>query len=138
MRGKKGADEIQAWRESGRAVEAMQSYPALLTGEGELPPQLRTPAGGVDLDHRDTRLAVGVRADGTVLFALTRVDGPGILANTPLGPTIVEMAELMRSLGAVRAMMLDGGLSAQMLLREGVTERRWEGMRKVPLGLVVR
>lgn len=131
------ASDIDALRAGGRVTEAMQSYPALLTGEGELPEQLRRPGLGVDLDHRDTRLAVGVTADGNVLFALTRVHAPGILANAPLGPTLVEMAELMRSLGAVRAMMLDGGLSAQMLLRVGVSERRWEGMRKVPLGLVL-
>lgn len=131
------ASEIEKWRASGRAVEAMQSYPALLTGAGELPEQLRRAGHGVDLDHRDIRLAVGVTADGAVLFALTRVNGPGILANTPLGPTIGEMAELMQSLGAQQAMMLDGGLSAQMVLRDGVSERRWEGMRKVPLGIVV-
>lgn len=131
------ASDIEAWRTSGQVVEAMQSYPALLTGGRELPDQLQQPGLGVDLGHRDIRLAVGVTREGKVLFALTRVQAPGILANAPLGPTLVEMAELMRSLGAVRAMMLDGGLSAQMLLRDGSSERRWEGMRKVPLGLVL-
>jgi hypothetical protein len=41
-------------------------------------------------------------------------------------------------LGAVDALMLDGGLSAQLLLRDGIAEQRWPGLRTVPLALVGR
>jgi hypothetical protein len=42
-------------------------------------------------------------------------------------------------MGASDAVMLDGGISAQLLLRD--TEQhahRWPGLRKVPLALVAR
>ena len=43
------------------------------------------------------------------------------------------------ALGARTAMMLDGGLSAQLLVRSATGEsRHWPGLRAVPLGLVVR
>jgi hypothetical protein len=45
----------------------------------------------------------------------------------------------MGALGCARAVMLDGGISAQLALREaGGREHRWRGWRAVPLGLVVR
>ena len=42
------------------------------------------------------------------------------------------------ALGCRRAMLLDGGISSQLLLRlpDGETEA-WRGLRQVPLGLVV-
>jgi hypothetical protein len=43
----------------------------------------------------------------------------------------------MGALGCRRAVMLDGGLSAQLLLRDADgTAHRWDGLRRVPLGLV--
>jgi hypothetical protein len=44
----------------------------------------------------------------------------------------------MQRLGAVRALMLDGGLSAQLLVREGRSTTSWPGLRRVPLALVAR
>jgi len=32
--------------------------------------------------------------------------------------------------------LLDGGISGQMLIREGTESRRWRGLRAVPLGLL--
>jgi hypothetical protein len=131
-------DSIVALRRSGEVVEAFQSYPALLVGEGEVPIPLREPGQGVDLAHRDGRLAIGQRRDGTVLIALTRFEGlGGALSALPFGPTVPEMAALMGALGCRRAVLLDGGISSQLLLRDGRQELgSWRGLRKVPLGLI--
>lgn len=44
----------------------------------------------------------------------------------------------MGALGARHAVMLDGGISAQMLIRpQGGAGRQWRGLRPVPLALVV-
>lgn len=130
-------DELHAAR--GRVRLAFQSYPALLTGDGTLPWELQEHGRGADLTHRDSRLAIGIADDGSVVVALTRFSGLGSGGETlPWGPTVVEMATFMRELGCRRAMMLDGGISSQMSLRyaDGTT-RHWTNWRKVPLGLVV-
>ena len=116
---------------------AFQSYPTLLAG-GEVPAPLRVPGRGVDLGHRDARLAVGTTADGKVLVALTRFDAlGGRLSFVPFGLTVPETAALMGALGATDAVMLDGGISAQMLIRDARGKTRsWEGLRTVPLALV--
>ncbi len=132
------ANELTAARESGIAEEAIQSYPTLLRGDGEIPPPLTRDGLGVDVRHRDSRLAIGTLADGRLLVVLTRYDRFGAaLADVPLGPTVGEMAALMRRLGCRRAVSLDGGLSSQLLVRDSVgTVRRWRGWRTVPVGLV--
>jgi hypothetical protein len=132
-------DEIPQARASGRVVEAIQSYPALLVGDGEIPEALRGPQQGVDLDHRDSRLGVCQLHDGRLLFALTRFLSPASpLSLLPFGPTTPEMAAVMGALGCRRAVLLDGGLSGQVVLRDahGGTNR-WPGLRAVPLGLTV-
>lgn len=118
---------------------AIQSYPAVLTGNGEVPWQLLAPGRGVDLEHRDSRLAIGVMADGSVVVALTRFTGLGSrMEQLPWGPTVTEMARLMQSLGCRQAMLLDGGISSQMVLRTDHGRlHRWANWRKVPLGMVV-
>jgi hypothetical protein len=148
------ADELPAARlaaRRGEVAEAVQSYPTLLAGDGEVPMQLRAPGRGVDLGHRDARLAVGLLPDGRLLVALTRFDavrgddgarGPleavlGALDRVPLGLTVPEMAAVMGALGCRRAVLLDGGLSAQLLVRDtDGAARAWPGTRRVPLGLV--
>jgi len=100
-------DEVPAAR--GKVQFAFQSYPMLLSGNADLPWELQAPGRGVRLTHRDSRLALGIRPDGSVIVALTRFTGAGPLGERlPFGPTVVEMAEFMRSQGCVRAMMLDG------------------------------
>lgn len=130
-------DSITAVRGEQSVAQAFQSYPALLR-DGVIPEQLRAEGRGVDVAHRDSRLAIGLHRDGHVIVALTRFDGLGGAGGAlPFGPTTPEMAALMGALGCRTAMLLDGGLSAQMLVRGGArVERRWEGMRLVPLGLV--
>jgi hypothetical protein len=119
---------------------AFQSYPVLLAGDGDLPAPLRTPGRGVSLTHRDARLAIGETREGILLVVMTRFDALGESAGSlPIGPTTPEMAAIMGALGAKVAMMLDGGISAQMVLRDAPSGRRmrWAGWRKVPLALVV-
>jgi hypothetical protein len=118
-----------------------QSYPTLLAGDGVVPPPLRNAGGGVNLSHRDARLALGETRDGFLLVVMTRFDAVGEAAGfVPWGPTTPEMAAILGALGARDAVMLDGGISAQLLLRDPARRAplRWPGLRKVPLGLIAR
>lgn len=122
-------------------VTGFQSYPSLLAGDGTVPAALRAPGRGVSLAHRDSRLALGQTRDGRILVVMTRFDAVGEGAGgVPLGPTTPEMAAIMGALGASDAVMLDGGISAQLMLREpgGHAPLRWPGVRKVPLALIAR
>ncbi len=132
------AVEISGARQRGGIVQAFQSYPAILVGDGTVPRALQSPGRGVDLDHRDSRLALGILPDRRLLIALTRFSGLGpAVSRLPFGPTTPEMAAIMGGLGCRRAVLLDGGLSGQLLLRDarGRTEQ-WPGLRFVPLGLI--
>jgi len=121
------------------ALEAFQSYPMLLE-KGVVPPPLRQASQGVNLDHRDARLAIGTLRDGLVVIALTRFDVLGdTFGRVPFGLTTPEMAAVMGALGCEDALLLDGGISGQLLLRKSDgTARVWPGIRSVPLGLVAR
>ena len=61
------------------------------------------------------RTLAGVRDDGTILLVVIDGRQPS-LSN---GATLVECSQLMRSLGAVKAINHDGGGSSTMLIREG-------------------
>jgi exopolysaccharide biosynthesis protein len=121
------------------AREAFQSYPMLLQ-QGVVPLALREPGRGVDLEHRDARLAVGILPDGRVVIALTRFDFFGkTLGRLPFGLTTPEMAAVMGALGCRDALLLDGGISSQLSVRDlGGGIHRWPGLRSVPLGLIGR
>ncbi len=110
----------------------------MLDNDGEVPLPIRQEGLGVSLAHRNARLALGELRDGRILMiAMTRFEGlGGVLANVPLGLTTPEMAAVMGALGARRAVLLDGGVSSQLLIREGTRTHRWPGWRRVPLGLV--
>lgn len=129
-------DSLRGRESLGDVLDAFQSYPVLLRG-GELPALLRVASPDIDLEHRDARLALGVDGEGRLLVALTRFDALGpSLGSVPFGLTVPETALIMRGLGATEAVALDGGVSAQLLLRGQDGEvRRWEGFRAVPLGL---
>ena len=120
-------------------VEAFQSYPTLLHGDGDVPAPLADTGRGLDLDHRDSRLAIGETRDGNLLLLITRFEGlGGTLEMLPFGITVPETAALMGALGARQAVMLDGGLSGQLLLRPSPSTPplAWRGLRRVALGLV--
>ena len=132
-------DSIAAVRASGSVATAIQSYPALLLGDGDVPFPLRSSGLGVNVHHRDARLAIGVMRDGRVLVALTRFEGlRGALSVLPFGFTTPEMAAVMGALGASRAVLLDGGISGQLRVRDrDGTAHEWDALRRVPLGLLV-
>jgi exopolysaccharide biosynthesis protein len=124
------ADSVRSQRD---VMNAFESYPTLLWGEGEVPQALRAPGRGVDLAHRDSRVAIGLLRDGRVLVGLTRfLTDDGRISTLPFGPTIPEMATLMARLGCRRAVALDGGISSQL----AIGSRRWPGYRRVPLALI--
>jgi hypothetical protein len=143
-------DALGAHRARRDIAIAFQSYPAILTGDGVVPDILRTDAvaaslprrrreADVDRGHRDARLAIGIDREGHLLIALTRFDGlGGLLDRIPFGLTVPEMSALMGALGAKQAMLLDGGISAQLLIRTPEGAERLSGSRKVPLALIVR
>ena len=130
--------EVASARARGGVAQAFQSYPVLLE-QGRVPRALQRSGLGVDVAHRDARLALGVLRDGRVLIALTRFAGlGGVLGRLPFGLTTPEMAALMGALGCEDAELLDGGVSGQMLVRDAAGEvHEWPGMRQVPVGLVV-
>ncbi|GAB1344183.1 hypothetical protein MASR1M101_33100 [Gemmatimonas sp.] len=132
------ASEWQTGRSRGSVVEALQSYPQLLA-DGRLP-RVLCRVGAINRGHRDIRLALGVRPDGRVVVALTRYAPVAVLpeaaSRLPIGPTTLEMAEIMWRLGAIDAVMLDGGLSAQLLIRQETGVHRWPGLRSVPMAIV--
>lgn len=132
------ARAVDSVRAANGVREAFQSYPALLE-RGRVPAALQGDGRGVDVAHRDARLALGVLPDGRVLLALTRFAGlGGVLDRLPFGLTTPEMAALMGALGCVDATLLDGGVSGQLLVRDATGEaHEWAGMRRVPIGLVV-
>ena len=116
---------------------AFQSYPAVLASDS-VPLPLRRTGLGVDVAHRDARAGICLTRDRQLLVALTRFDGAGqALQFIPFGLTVPEMAAVLGALGCQDAMLLDGGISARLLVRdkEGVAHK-WEGLRDVPLGLV--
>lgn len=116
---------------------AFQSYPALLAGDSVLSALRRTGAG-VDVAHRDARAGICLTHDGQLMVAITRFDAVGrALDFVPLGLTVPEMAAVFGALGCRDAMLLDGGISARLRVRDaGGVAHDWEGMRPVPLALV--
>lgn len=132
--------ELERARASGDVRAAFQSYPTLLAGNGDVPAALARSDGGIDVSHRDARVAIGTLRDGRLLVALTRFDALGAEGGMlPFGLTIPEMAALMGAMGCDRAVALDGGISAQLALRSrsGRVEA-WRGLRPVPVALVAR
>lgn len=129
------AQAIPAERARGVWREALQSYPTVLANGRATAALCST--NRIDSTHRDIRLAIGTRADGRVLVVLSRYAGAGAIGERmPIGPTTGEMAEALRQLGVRDALMLDGGLSAQLLVRDGARMERWDGLRRVPLALL--
>lgn len=132
-------DSIATVRLRGNVRLAFQSYPTLLQDDGTVPVPLRRAGMGVSHTHRDARLALCERRNGEWLVALTRFEGlGGVLETLPFGLTTPEMAALMGAMDCRNAVLLDGGLSGQLMIREANGERRMaNGLRKVPVGLLI-
>jgi hypothetical protein len=131
--------QVAAVHAGGGVREAFQSYPMLLE-DGVVPAPLSEPGRGVEVQHRDARLALGTLDDGRLVVALTRFDALGeTLGRIPFGLTSQEMAAVMGALGCRQALLLDGGISGQLMVRDGDgAARTWPGTRSVPLGLIGR
>jgi len=136
LRWVRGEDVSRVAAEPG-ARWAFQSYPAVLAGDSVLPP-LRAGGLGVDVAHRDARAGICLTRDGQLLIALTRFDGAGrSLHFIPFGLTVPEMTAVLGALGCRDAMLLDGGISARLRVRDtGGIAHDWEGLRPVPLALI--
>ena len=128
--------DLEKRRDDRRIAFAFQSYPLLLFN-GKVP-RLALRDDLVDREHRDIRLILAQTASGELLVILTRYDGLGAAGSRiPIGLTVPESIELARGLGAHHAVMLDGGVSAQMLVRDAQGSARvWKGFRDVPLALI--
>lgn len=126
--------QLQRARRDRSLVAAFQSYPILIY-HSVVPVRAHR---AIDRNHRDARLILAEDANGHLLVILTRYDALGDLtARVPIGLTLGESIALVRGLGAHHAVMLDGGVSAQMLVRNALGESRaWKGMREVPLALI--
>lgn len=132
------AESIATVRRQGVRL-AFQSFPLVLWHDGEVHPFIRAPGHPIDLAHRDARLGLCQLRDGTWLIALTRFEGlGGALDVLPFGLTTPEMTALLGALGCKEAVLLDGGVSGQLMVRDSARGvHAWHGLRKVPLGLVV-
>jgi exopolysaccharide biosynthesis protein len=90
-------------------------------------------------DHRDRRLTLCLGDDGLVRFLLSNFEVFGQAAGrVPVGLTIPEQAVIAAAVGCRDAVALDGGISAQLVVRGAAREHRMPGWRRVPLLLVAR
>ncbi|HEX6558495.1 MAG TPA: phosphodiester glycosidase family protein [Longimicrobiales bacterium] len=129
--------QLPAARKDSSVRFAFQSYPLLLFNG--IVPAVLLASNDVDRDHRDARLVLAQRADGTVLVVLTRYEAlGGVVQRVPIGLTVPESVVLLAALGARNAVMLDGGISAQLRIRSATETYQWRGLRDVPLALVLR
>lgn len=113
-------------------MEAVGGRPVLLRA-GAIP--ARVDSGGTFATSRHPRTAVGIAREGRRLMLVT-VDG----RQKPYsdGMTLRETAELMRALGAVDAINLDGGGSTTMVVANGAgvpsVVNRPSDVRERPVG----
>jgi hypothetical protein len=77
-------DSIAGTRGDPAVREAFQSYPSLLIQDGDIPRLLREAGLGADLEHRDTRLALGLDRGGRLLSRSRFEALGGALSNLPL------------------------------------------------------
>jgi hypothetical protein len=112
-------------------VEAVSGMPSLLSGGA---PTGDTSGGESFARTRHPRTAVGVTADGRRLLVV--VDGRQVLSR---GASLPELTAIMKDLGAVEAMNLDGGGSSTLSVRGLVLNSPSDGAsRQVSDGLVVK
>ena len=65
---------------------------------------------------RAARTAVGISKDGLLVFATVDKNKQGTSASRSYGASLEELAQIMKDLGCVDAMNLDGGSSSTMVL----------------------
>jgi len=82
------------------------------------------------INKRAARSALGLTRRGDLIMLVAAKDGRSV------GMTIEELAELLRELGAADALALDGGSSASLVFRRGLSLRSI-GNRRIAVGLVL-
>lgn len=89
----------------------------------------------VNNGNREPRTAIGYTADNEAILMVIDGRAPGF----SLGATLPEVAQMMKELGAVEAMNLDGGGSSAMIVNDEVINRPSDatGMRPVPSVLLL-
>ena len=134
-----GADAVNAlvvgdsmtvqWSLGGRQVVDAMGGSAQLLQEGEIVVESCTQY----LCLRHPRTAVGITATGEILIVV--IDGRSLRSG---GATIVGLAKLMKSIGAVEALNLDGGGSSTMVVNGQVMNNPSDGReRSVTSALVI-
>jgi Phosphodiester glycosidase len=78
------------------------------------------------LCYRHPRTAVGIRADGRLMLVVVDGRRPG----WSVGMTLVELANLMKYLGAVTAMNMDGGGSSTMVVKGVIKNKPSDGSER--------
>lgn len=117
------------WSVGWPGVQDVGGGNALLVEDGQLSPQV---IGDTPFFARHPRTGIGVTATGEVL--LVTVDGRQ--DGLSVGMTLAEFGEYFRSLGAVRALLLDGGGSTTMVVRGDVRNSPSDGNER-PVGTAV-
>lgn len=109
--------------------DALEFGPFLIVNGKKL--QYESAAGGYD---RAARVAIAQRKDGVVLFLVTE----GVHTS---GPTLVEVINVLEKYGAYNAANLDGGTSAQLVIKNKLMNtpltvygKKVEGGRRVVSG----
>lgn len=106
------------------AVDAIGGGPVLVRG-GVAIPSAGEGFTSSQMGARTSRSALGQTEDGTTM--LVTAEGP---AQGSPGITVAQQAELMRSLGAVTAIAMDAGGSAQLAVRDRLVIP-WSGPRSL-------
>jgi hypothetical protein len=102
-----GKDVVSSWDDTEEALGG--NYFTARNGQNVAPTYSQYPKGGVAAP----RTNVGITADGIVMLVV--VDGRQ--SGYSIGMNLIEMGDLMLSLGAVHAFNLDGGGSSVMATR---------------------
>ena len=129
--------DIEGARILGEGASAFQTLPWLVR-EGRV---VLGVTSGVRLsrDHRDRRFTLCLDGDGSVRFLLSNFEVFGQAAGrVPVGLTIPEQAVIAAAAGCRDAVALDGGISAQLVVRGSARVHRMPGWRRVPLLMVAR
>jgi hypothetical protein len=79
---------------------------------------------------RAARTAVGINKEGNLVFVTVDKCGPSATSGKSAGATLEELAQIMKDLGCVDAMNLDGGSSSTMVLKGDVINTPSSGAEK--------
>ncbi len=102
-----------------RAESILGGGPLLLRNGRRLEEPEKESISTVFFNARHPRTAVGVRADGTLLFVTVDGRRPGV----SVGMSIPELIDLMVELGCISAVNLDGGGSTTMVIKGKIVNK---------------